>query len=76
MTNQDREAKRKELERQIDRDRIEFITHINRFRLQPKYNRDARKTPNPPANCLDSLRLTTSFAAVPAKRHRTEYPAK
>ena len=48
MTKQDREAKRKEPERQIDRDWIEFITHINRFRLQLKYNRDARKTPNPP----------------------------
>ena len=48
MTKQDREAKRKELERQIDRNRKEIITHINRFRLQRKYNRDARKTPNPP----------------------------
>ena len=48
ITKQDREAKRKELERQIDRNRKEFITHINRFRLQRKYNRDARKTPNPP----------------------------
>lgn len=48
MTKQDREAKRKELECQIDRDWKEIITHIKRFRLQRKYNRDARMTPNPP----------------------------
>ena len=48
MTKQDRVAKRKEPERQIDRDWKEIITHINRFRLQLKYNRDARITPTPP----------------------------
>ena len=48
MTKQDREAQRKEPERQIDRDWKEIITHLNRFRFQFKYNRDARITPNPP----------------------------